>query len=634
MLMRSCVMLLVMFGSAAATRAEDAAPVFERFKSASGGARWDELRTVRATGALSAGGLNGILRATTDVLTGRSSAEFTLGPIDGANGYDGRIAWSRAPGGEVAVLDAPQALRAARRQAWLDALGYWYPNRLSASSTEPTVHEEGGNRYDVVVATPAGGDPVTLWFSVESHLLMRTVHPDGAHVITTVFDDYRDVDGVRIPFHVISDAADAGGHVDPRRRTETRWNRVVLNEPLADSSFAAPTMAASARVTDSNGVSRVPFELINNHIYVDGHVDDKPVRFLVDTGGVNVLTPAVASRLGLKSEGRLAAQGVGEKAGDFGLARAKEVRVGAAVLDQPVFYVLNLGDSEQVTSLDSIEGVRIDGLIGYEMFRRFGVQIDYAGRTLTLSEPAKFIPPPGATILPFMLEDRMPIVTGELDGLAVRITVDTGQRNSLTMHGPFVREHNLVARYRAAPESVMGWGVGGATRGRPVRFGALRLNDLRITGLVGDLFTGTHGGFANPDVSANLGGGALRRFTVGLDYTNKRMYLAPNADFGKSDPFDRSGLWLVLDGPALKVLDVAADSAAHRSGLQSGDRIVSIDGEPIARRTLPEWRYEFRVRPVDSRVKIGIERARGVRETVLTLADRVPATSEAGTPAR
>lgn len=59
-------------------------------------------------------------------------------PVDGDNGFDGRTTWSRAPGGEVPVLDAPQALRAARRRALLDALGYWYPNRLSVSCTHTT----------------------------------------------------------------------------------------------------------------------------------------------------------------------------------------------------------------------------------------------------------------------------------------------------------------------------------------------------------------------------------------------------------------------------------------------------------------------------------------------------------------
>ncbi len=69
---------------------------------------------------------------------------------------------------------------------------------------------------------------------------------------------------------------------------------------------------------------------------------------------------------------------------------AKEVRLGSAVLAKPVFVIIDLGD------LWKVEGVECDGLVGYEMFRRFGVTIDYAGDTLTLAEPVRFTPPAGA----------------------------------------------------------------------------------------------------------------------------------------------------------------------------------------------------------------------------------------------
>ncbi len=222
-------------------------------------------------------------------------------------------------------------------------------------------------------------------------------------------------------------------------------------------------------------------------------------------------------------------------------------------------------------ALANVEGVDFDGLVGYEMFRRFGVTIDYAGHTLTLAEPAKFAPPAGASVVPFELSDTTPLVAGTLDGAPVRMSVDTGSRASLSMHSPFVREHDLVAQYNAAPEAVVGWGVGGPSRGRPARFGTLKLGDREINGVVGDLYTGDKGAFANPDMSGNLGGGVLRRFTVAFDYGAKRMYLAPNADFAKPDEFDRSGLFLLGDGDALLVADVAPDSAAARAGLQ-GER--------------------------------------------------------------
>jgi hypothetical protein len=600
-------------------RADDGADLFARFKAASGGTRWDAVKSLHTRGTLSAGGLSGTFEATQDVVRGRSNDHYKLGPIEGADGYDGSTGWSRDPGGEVAALDAPEAKRRARSQAWLDARAYWYPARMAATLAKPESREVDGLRYDIVVATPEGGDPLTLWFDARTNLLARTVQKQGSDTATTTFDDWRDVDGLRLPFHSTTDVTDAAGRTDPRNRNELRIESVTSNVALADADFAMPAMVASARIDASDGVARIPFELVNNHIYAQGSIDGKPARFLVDTGGMNLLTPAAANKFGLVGEGKLAGRGVGDEVVDVSFAHAGEVRVGAAALAKPVFAIMDLG------KLPAVEGFESDGLVGYEMFRRFGVTIDYAKHELVLVEPAKFSPPAGAHAVPFELADRIPIITGMLDGIPARISVDTGSRVSLTLHSPFVREHGLLAKYGAAAESVVGWGVGGPSRGHPARFGVLRLGDIDIADVAGDLYSGNKGAFATPDISANLGGGVLKRFTVAFDYAAKKMYLAPNADFGKADAFDRSGLWLLGAGDALEVADVAKDSAAARAGLRVGDHITVIGDEPVGAHALPEWRQRLRELPAGTKLVLEYRRADKTAKADLVLAERMAA---------
>jgi len=602
--------------------AEDAGDVFARFRQASGGARWDAVSSVRVEGTLAAGGMSGSFDATQDLATGRSNDHYRLGPIEGADGYDGSTGWSRDPGGEVAALDAPEAKRRARSQAWLDARGYWYPQRIAASYAKAEARELDGRRYNVVVATPDGGDPVTLWFDAGTHLLARTLQKQGADTATTTFEDWRDVDGVKLPFHTVTRLTDTAGRSDERNRSEVKASRIALNVAIADADFAMPAMTATARIDAPGGVTRVPFELVNNHIYASGSIDGKPARFLVDTGGVNLLTPTSAKKFGVEGQGKLAGRGVGEQTVDLALAHAQEVRLGAAVLAKPVFYIIDLGKLPQVEGYDS------DGLVGYEMFRRFGVTIDYANHELVLAEPSKFAPPAGAHAVPFELADRIPIVQGTLDGVPARISVDTGSRASLTLHAPFAREHGLVAKYAATPEAVVGWGVGGPSRGRIARLGTLALGDLAIDGIAGDIYTGDKGAFASPDLGANLGGGVLKRFTVAFDYAARKMYLAPNADFGKADAFDRSGLWLLGTDDALEVADVAQDSAAARAGLRVGDRITAIGAEKVGMRPLSEWRQRLREQPAGTKLPLAYVRADKPAHTELVLADRIPARRE------
>jgi S1-C subfamily serine protease len=102
------------------------------------------------------------------------------------------------------------------------------------------------------------------------------------------------------------------------------------------------------------------------------------------------------------------------------------------------------------------------------------------------------------------------------------------------------------------------------------------------------------------------------------------MYLKPNAHFGEFDNFDRSGLWLLGDGDALKVADVAAGSAGARAGLRAGDRITAIAGEGAAKQPLPHWRALLAEAPAGTGIALKFMRDGAEQTAQLTLADRIP----------
>jgi predicted aspartyl protease len=604
-------LLLVLLAACATTKpkaGED--DLLARFKAATGGSAWDAVTSLELRGTLSAGGLSGPLAVVQDARTGRSVSRYSLGSLQGAEGFDGKTGWQQDPGSESVALDAPEAVATARTQAWLAALAYWYPAR-GAATFQPLEAHDG---HQVIVATPHGGHPIALWFD-GSGLLVRTVDKQGAETVTTLLDDYREAGAVRLPFHQIIDHADASGRTDPRARTEVRIDRVAFDVPLSDAQFALPAMAETAKIANAAGVTRVPFELINNHIFVSATIGGTPVRMMVDTGGTNLLMPAKALALGLSPEGKLAGGGVGAEKVDVGMVHAPDLRLGDAVLDKPVLYVLDLGP------MQSLEGTPADGLIGFEMFRRFRVTIDYPARMLTLSSKEAFAPPAGAHAVPFELAERTPVVRGTLDGMAGRFTVDTGSRATLTLHSPFVREHGLAARYSAAPLQVVGWGVGGPAKGLPARLGELTLGDVTVRNLAGDLHTDDTGAFANPDISGNLGGGFLRHFVVAFDYEARQMYLAAQEPLDTPGPFDRSGMWIMSEGGALRIAAISPGGAAEKAGLKPDQRITSINGERVGSHALFEWRKLFAERPAGTVFSLVLA---GGEKSGLVLANIIP----------
>ncbi len=608
-MLRAILLSAVLLCAATAQAAADVSLWPTRVREAGGVAAWQQMVALRSTGTLAVGGLEGEFEALEDARDGRSISRYKLGPMEGGQGYDGETSWSRTDA-ETVLADSAEAQANAVTGAWISRRGYFGDSGVRYGAAEARSHE--GIDYVVVGATPDGGSPIELWFDAKTALLARTVQRIGQDDQVMRFEDYRDVAGVPVPFRVVNEGN------DPRNRSLIEYASVQALDEVAADAFARPLAAAQDfAFTDGGTAATLKFELLNNHIYVDGAIDGKPVRLLFDTGGLNLLTPQAAKRLGLKSAGRMAARGVGESQVDVGFARAGRLELGTLRMDAPLFYVMDLGDLPQV------EGFPFDGLVGYEVFHRLGVQIDYARGVMTMTHPDRYRAPSNATALDFTLDGRIPVVQGEIDGLPARISIDTGSRASISLHSPFVREHGLIERFGACFETVTGWGVGGAARGWPVRLPSVRLGAAEVTDVLADLVTSDKGAFANPDISGNIGSGLLRRFVVDFDYRARKMYLAPGPDHGYRDNYDRAGLWLMLDGNAIRVAGITPGSAAERAGVKVDDRIVAIDDAAVKSRSLAGWRALLRDTAEGTRMTLSLLRDGKPQTLALTLKDRI-----------
>jgi hypothetical protein len=588
-------------------------PVLARAKAASGADRWDRVESLAEESEVESGGLRGESDGLEELTTGRSVTRYTLGPVSGAEGHDGAQSWSQAPGGEVSVGSGPADRARAANSAWLTARAYWFPDRRPGRVERGPDREEGGRRFHTVRATPRGGRELVLWFDAGTGLLDRIVDDDGRITTTTTFADYRPVQGLVLPFSIRI------GQGEARYDTAVRIRRYRVNPPAPVDRFAAPRgRFDDVTIAGGAGETTLPFELVNNHIYVDAKIDGKPVRLLVDTGGANVLSPSAAARLGLRAEGAMQGRGAGEKSQDVGFTRARSLRLGAVTIDRPVFYTIDLDP------LVPVEGVPLAGLVGYEIFHRFAVRIDYAGRRLTLIDPRRFDPRAvKGESLPFTWNDQMPVVEGALDGVRGQFTIDTGSRGSLAVHAGFAERNGLAAKYGAPAARITGWGVGGAVRTRPARAGELALGRLRVRGVAADLAGAGKGAFADRHHAGNIGSGLLRRFTVTFDYARTRMILEPNRDFDAPDPFDRSGMWINGREGGFEVVEVVPDGPAARAGLAAGDLLLSLGGEPARFEDLARARQRLREQPAGTRVAVVYRRGGARRSATLVLADAI-----------
>ena len=90
------------------------------------------------------------------------------------------------------------------------------------------------------------------------------------------------------------------------------------------------------------------------------------------------------------------------------------------------------------------------------------------------------------------------------------------------------------------------------------------------------------------------------------------------------DRFDQSGLWLNQEGDALRVMDVIPGAPGERAGVRVGERVVAVDGAPIAEGSLVSLRERFRTETPGSEVRLRVVGEDGAaREVVLVLAELV-----------
>jgi hypothetical protein len=325
-------------------------------------------------------------------------------------------------------------------------------------------------------------------------------------------------------------------------------------------------------------------------VYLDVMLNGKgPFHFLLDTGGANVIDPAVSKTLGVASDGSAQVGGVGSASATSGFATIKTLQVGDALIRDQVFLVLPITKGAGMAN-----GTPVDGLIGYEVLSRFVTTFDYGNRQVVFHLPGSYISPPRATVVRFVHDSTQPQFACRIDDEPTTCALDTGARASIALFTPFTKAHPKVVPTKLSAPGVDGFGLGGPAFGRLGRVRTLSFGGLTLHDLVGDYSTQTEGGLAMPFIGGNVGGGVFKRFTMTLDYRALTMTLTPNADFLMRDHWDRSGIFLVNDG-SITIIDVRPGTPAATLGLKKGDVIVSLNGSQNP--TLRDVRSSLRAAP-------------------------------------
>lgn len=340
--------------------------------------------------------------------------------------------------------------------------------------------------------------------------------------------------------------------------------------------------------------AQIPFRSINNLILIPVKLGNLvPLEFLLDTG---VRTPILTDRyysdfLNITYDRTLSLKGAGQ-GGDVHAYMASDVKMllpNVQMKNQPMLVL-----EEDYLDLGSQLGVPVQGIIGYELFARFVVKIDYVQNMLTLYEPNQFKAPGSYSKLDLRIENSKPFVyaqvvdhTGKKHKL--KLLVDTGASHALLLHGnPEAHDEEKVALPEKTIIGSLGRGLLGDINGHIGRLPSLNLGRYSFSDVLAS-FPEESSYSLSPqekDRDGTLGGEILSRFTVIIDYPHNAIYFQRAGNHKRPFIFNKTGLTLAAKGIRLEtktIIDVRKDSPAEAVDIRKGDIIYKINGQSADR---------------------------------------------------
>lgn len=242
--------------------------------------------------------------------------------------------------------------------------------------------------------------------------------------------------------------------------------------------------------------------------------------------------------------------------------------------------------------ISSFMGKDFGGILGYNFIRQYVLEVDYENDLLRIHDKDSYRYTGNGEIIDVRITRTRPLIDGEVieSGKQVAATwlIDTGSLMFLSLNGPFVAANEIERHLNTIPS--MSVGAGGTGQAVMYKLDAAVLAGHRFESpisahssqRISDLFEGV------------VGGEFLHRYTVILDYERDRVILEPNSNLDKPVRYDLSGMMLRAEGRAyetIQVVFVFDGSPADQIGIETGDVIRTINGEPAADLTLPViWR--------------------------------------------
>ena len=403
-------------------------------------------------------------------------------------------------------------------------------------------------------------------------------------------------------------------------------------------------------ISNKKKFEKIHFELVNNLMVVPVELNDAKLTFILDTGVSSPILFNLTEQdsVQINNVSEIMIRGLGEGDPIQALkSTGNTVKIGnAKSFNLPLYVVLDK-DINFSTSL----GIPIHGIIGYDLFKDFVVEVNYSRGFLKLYNPETYNYKPSKKIetLPLEIKKKRAYVdafiTKEDDSeIPTKLLVDTGSSDALWLFQDMEKGLEVPdANY----EDYLGKGLSGniygkRTKLKGIRIGSYYLSEAKAAFPFREAFEAVQN---LGDRNGSLGGEVLKRFNIIFDYPNGKISLAKNGKFNNPFQYNLAGIELQHNGlrylarkladangivrnserkfgnvqillenrtrlslvPEIVVSGIRAGSPAANAGLKEGDVILAVNGKQVHNFKLQEVLQMLNQRK-GKKVRVQIER--------------------------
>lgn len=333
----------------------------------------------------------------------------------------------------------------------------------------------------------------------------------------------------------------------------------------------------------------IPFQNFNNLIVLEVTLKNKvAVNFILDTSIEHtILTEkAVGDFLEFRYARKMKLGQNGDQIYYGHVAVDAKMSLSDSVSTGDVSSMLVL--ETDYLNLAGVAGSKVHGLIGYDIFKSFVVEVDHTKNLLTLHNPDSFEKPKNYQELPMEIVDRKPYLNTEVvfeswENREMNFMVKSGASHAIYFEDDSV-DYFLPYKNLEVP---IGQSFGGEVLGHIGRLRSLNIDEFALQNPLATFAKPEH---INQNESVkktgdgSIGQGILHRFSVIYDFHHSKIYLKKNGSFDDLFEYDMSGMSIAVRHAkdySFTIKSIRKGSPAEKSGLQAGDIIKSINGDPL-----------------------------------------------------